>query len=168
MKTVPSFILGGSIPIVKFDDGFYPQVEVTAEAIERMAKKYRNFKQPLNESLRMIIIPSIKANFAAEGRPKWLPLAAATVRRRGSAHPILDRKGKLRRKASQINIWSVERDQMYVSGLDVRVFYAKFHQGGTFIMPARPFMVFHGMDIRGIERIFKNWMGRIARESGFK
>lgn len=157
-----------SFPTVIFDKSFYPQALVVAEDIDKLKKKLRSFREPLNESLRKVVIPSIRTNFDVEGRPPWAPLAAETVRRRkGSAHPILYRKGTLKKRATQVNIWKVESDKMYVNGLDRRVFYAKYHQGGTSKMPSRPFMVFQRQDVTAIERIFKTWLNRKMRESRF-
>lgn len=167
MKGIPGGIKF-TYPVVTFDKSFYPNAKVVADDIEGLRRKIRSFREPLNESLRFVIIPSIKQNFLAEGRPKWAPLTAETVRRRGSAHPILHRKGNLKKRSTQINIWNVEKDRLYVSGLDRRVKYAKFHQGGTFQMPARPFMVYQNRDIVAIERIFRNWLNRKIREARFK
>lgn len=154
-------------PQIIFDPTFYPRAKVVANDVDRLRRKIRSFREPLNIALRAVIIPSIKLNFAVEGRPKWAPLAASTVRKRGSAHPILVRKRKLKRAATQINIWSVSRYDLEVTGLDEKVHYAKFHQGGTQFMPARPFMLYQDQDIENIERVFMNWLDRKIRESGF-
>lgn len=150
-----------------FDKTFYPRAQVVAGDVDRLRYKLRSFREPLNITLRAVVIPSIKKNFAVEGRPKWWPLDGNTVAKRGSAHPILVRKGKLKRVSTQINIWSISRDDMEVTGLDERVPYAKFHQAGTRFMPARPFMAWQNEDVRNTERVFLDWMGRKMRECGF-
>lgn len=152
---------------VDFDNTFYPRAHAVAADVDRLRYKLRSFREPLNITLRSVVIPSIKKNFAVEGRPKWAPLSPSTVKSRGSAHPILVRKGKLRRVSAQINIWSIDRNDMEVTGLDRRVPYAKFHQGGTRFMPPRPFMAWYREDVRDTERIFLNWMDRKMRECGF-
>lgn len=164
---MPFSFVSFSYPRVIFDKTFYPRALVVAGDIDELRRKIRSFREPLNISLRTVIIPSIKLNFAVEGRPRWAPLAAETILKRKSAHPILQRTGRLRKVATQINIWTVERDKLYVSSLNPRVHYAKYHQGGTRHMPARPFMVFHREDVDAIERVFMNWLDRKVRESRF-
>ena len=144
---------------------FYPQIYASEQAIKKMTRKFRSFRDPLNESLRSIVIPSIRRNFEVGGRPKWKPLSPSTVRQRGSSRPILIRSGTLQKKATQINIWRVEATKMYVDGLDKRVKYAAYHQGGTRLMPARVFMLYQNEDIAGIEMIFDRWIGKVVQQN---
>lgn len=152
-------------PVVKIDyEHFYPQIQATDLAISRMKRQFRDFRKPLRRSVREVLVPGIKLNFAVEGRPPWVPLAPATVRRRkGSAHPILIRTGLMRRRSTQINVWDVDKKKAWPRWLDFKATYAKYHQGGTKHMPARPIMMWHEEEIQAIEEIFLDWMEDVAR-----
>jgi phage gpG-like protein len=81
-----------------------------------------------------------KRQFDSEGGNSgtWAPLAPATVRRRGSAHPILNEHGDLRESLTQRggkgSVRTVGPHELFV-GTDVD--YAHFHQSGTSRMPRR-------------------------------
>lgn len=137
----------------------------------------RSFREPLTRSVRTVIIPSIRSNFAAEGRPPWEPLALATVEDRaklqslgkiktGASGPILNRTGRLLKVATQFNIWSYTRESATITGLDSRVKYATYHQTGTRKMPARPFVIIQDEDEEAIEQIFYHWLDGRMRKVG--
>lgn len=137
----------------------------------------RSFREPLEMSVRQVVIPSIRKNFAAEGRPAWRPLALATVVDRaklqslgkiktGASGPILDRTGKLKKVATQLNIWSYTRESATITGIDSRVKYATYHQTGTRKMPARPFILLQDEDEERIEQIFYHWLDGRMRKVG--
>lgn len=134
--------------------------EQLADDLGRIGGSFRSFTEPLRESVRKVVIPSIQANFDSEGRPAWKPLADATVKKRGTAHPILDETGKLKRIATSESIWRITRDQASVTGVNVtgRVSYAGYHQDGTKNMPARPVFGFQSEDVAGIEQVFSDWL----------
>lgn len=154
-------------PVVEIDTRhLFPQLRATEQALENMRREFRNFREPLKRSVRQVLVPGIKLNYRVEGRPPWLPLAPETVRRRkGKAHPILVRTGLMRRRSTQINVWHVDRHRAWPRFIDFKATYARYHQGGTSRMPARPIMVWHELEIQMIEDIFLDWMEEVARKS---
>lgn len=157
-----------SFPRVTIDGDFSRDAFIFAGELQDFAQHgIRSFREPLVKSIREVVIPSIRANFAAEGRPAWRPLAPATViDRKGASGPILDRTGKLLKVATQFNIWTYTRESATITGIDSRVKYGKYHQGGTRKMPARPFIVLQDEDEEEIERIFYHWLDDRMRRVG--
>src|SRR5690348_15723687 len=81
------------------------------------------------------MIPSIRRNFDAGGRPRWTPLSENTIAARAAAgfgpKPILVRTGLLRRTMGQQNIWTVDREKAYIQDLPDKIWYGKVHQAGA-------------------------------------
>lgn len=145
---------------------FYEDAMILANDLDRFATYgIRSFREPLTKSVRAVIIPSIRTNFAAQGRPQWAPLAPATVATRGASGPILNRTGRLLKVATQFNIWSYTKDSATITGLDQRVKYASYHQSGTRKMPQRAFVLFQDEDEQAIEEIFYEFVDRRMRKS---
>jgi phage gpG-like protein len=153
----------------------FPQIDATgsfvrdskllAADLDMAALSIKSLREPLTRSVKQVIIPSIRKNFDAEGRPAWRPLADSTVERRGTSHPILNEKGTLKKRATQFNIWTIDRDSAAITGLDSRVKYAGYHQGGTSRMPQRAFIMYQDEDERAIEEIFYEFI--VSRLEGF-
>lgn len=151
-------------PVFDATGSFYRDSLILANDADRAARSIQSLREPLTKSVKTVIIPSIRRNFDAEGRPPWLPLAESTVKRRGTAHPILNEKGALKKRATQFNIWTIDRDSAAITGLDSRVKYAGYHQSGTRNMPQRAFVMFQEEDEREIEEIFYEFY--LARVEG--
>jgi phage gpG-like protein len=109
-----------------------PSIGLLAKDIDKMALNIKSFREPLTRSVKQVIIPSIRKNFTEEGRPdRWDDLADYTVKVRGTTGPILTRTGKLRRGATQFNIWSISDSAATVKKLPDAVWYGAVHQAGT-------------------------------------
>jgi phage gpG-like protein len=109
-----------------------PSMGIVAKDIERLSLDIRSWKVPLTQVIKQVMIPSIRKNFDTGGRPAWEPLAENTIKARGfSAWPILEVTGKLRRKATQLNIWEIGTTFATVRALPDDVFYGAFHQAGA-------------------------------------
>lgn len=108
-----------------------PSIGLLAKDIQKMGLAISSFKEPLTRSVKQVIIPSIRKNFTSEGRPAWEPLAEYTEKVRGNSGPILTRSGKLRRGATQFNIWSISDTSAAVKKLPDNVWYGAIHQAGT-------------------------------------
>jgi len=130
---------------------------ILADKLRSLGLNIRSFREPLDLSIRKVMLPSIHKNFAMEGRPPWPRLAASTIIERGSAHPILQRTQLLYRKATQLNIWKIDRTSAAVAYLDSRVKYAKYHQFGTLKMPSREFLHITEDDQDKIVDVFYEW-----------
>jgi phage gpG-like protein len=116
--------------------------------------------EPVFEALADDFLAIETSQFASEGgfaSGGWDPLADSTVRRRGSAHPILDDFGDLRASLTQDgakgSIRNITSDELFV-GTDVD--YAQHHQTGTPRMPRRRPVEFREADRR-------RWVRKIQR-----
>jgi len=145
---------------------FYRDAMILANDLDTVGHGIKSFRDPLIKSVREVIIPSIRQNFVAEGRPQWAPLSPQTVRTRKASGPILDRTGRLLKVATQFNIWHYTKDSATITGLDSRVSYAKYHQGGTSKMPQRPFVLIQREDEVEVEEIFYEWVDERIRKLG--
>jgi len=113
-----------------------PSPVILVAELEGIAHELEDFKKPLKESIKNVMVPSIRKNFEAEGRPEpWVPLSQATLNRRrydasGTTSGILSRTAKLRRRAASQKIWKIEKTDAYVQDLGEDVWYGKLHQEG--------------------------------------
>ncbi len=107
-----------------------PSIGMVAKDIDRLGLDIRSYKEPLTRSIKQVMIPSIRKNFDAGGRPAWPELTADTIKIRGEAWPILRRTGKLRKAATQFNIWDVSSTSASVRRLPSTAWYGAIHQQG--------------------------------------
>jgi phage gpG-like protein len=114
--------------LVSFD--FQPSIGFSARRIDKLGMDIRSFREPLTRAIKQVMIPSFHANFDAEGRPPWEPLRQSTIEKRGSAHPILNRSGKLRRRITQLSRWDIKTETAAIKSLPSDVFYGYYHQSG--------------------------------------
>ena len=122
-------------------NSFNRQAQILAHDIDKLAVDIRSMRVPLRRSVEQVMIPSIRTNFDVGGRPRWQPLAQGTIDNRGSSEPILIRTGRLKRTATQKNMWyyywsssanSVTAAEFDERQLSKRVPYGIFHQYGAF------------------------------------
>jgi phage gpG-like protein len=119
-----------TITSIKWD--VRPSMGVVAKDVQRLGLDIRSFREPLTAIVKTVLIPSIRKNFDAGGRPAWEPLAEATIlARKYSAWPILQRSGKLRKRATQLNIWDIGLTTATIRSLPSDVFYGAYHQAGA-------------------------------------
>lgn len=140
--------------------------DAIALGLEQISASLRSFQEPLRESVVRVLIPSIRENFDSEGRPPWQRLADATVLRRGSSGPILNRTGTLRSEATSLENWNIGREEATMTGVSAE--YGAYHQEGTRNMPARPFVMIQPEDEVQILDIFGDWVDRKIAEGGFR
>jgi phage gpG-like protein len=166
------------------DIDFTPTVGVIAADLNRLGIDIRSYREPLSRVVRQVMIPSIKANFDAEGRPdKWAELSEFAIDRRGSAHPILQVTGRLYQAAQQLNNWVLDQTQAVFTSLPDAAWYGALHQNGyssagifkrgtrpqgaqNAIVPARPFIMFQDADEEKIDEVFADWFMERARAVG--
>lgn len=138
---------GLKIPAIEIDPrfNFVRGAFLFASDIDKMGLSFKSWKEPLLKARDEVIIPSIKQNFQSQGRPAWKPLAKSTIYNRlmlgFPRGPILQRTGRLKRAATQKNIWEVTQvldrsggaDMLLLRTeyLDQLVPYARFHQLGA-------------------------------------
>lgn len=110
---------------------------VTARRIDTLSAGFKSFQKPLMTALRTVIVPSIKRNFEAQGRPPWKALTRKTIYNRlmegYPRGPILDKSGRLKREAVKLNNWEYRNNELAFRGLyfTQKVPYASFHQFGA-------------------------------------
>jgi len=163
-------------------ENWFPQPEIVATYYDNLGIVVRSFREPLDRAVRRVLIPSIKENFASGGRPdSWAPLNEFTQKKRkakgyGEAGPILKRTGLLEKVASQLNIWTIDRDSATAKPLATvfggKAAYGDVHQEGgpsgtSGWIPARPFLVIQDWDKYEIEFIFTEWLEEMTLRSGF-
>lgn len=135
--------------------------------VSRMGEAFQDLKEPLTDAVNKVILPSIARNFQVGGRPKWAPLADATLSHPDrSSGPILVDTGNLREIATSERPWRITKKEADMSKLISMVTYAQYHQTGTRDMPQRMFALFQERDARDIEEIFARWVDKIARTRG--
>ena len=165
------------------DIQFTPSLAIIAGRLDKLGLDIRSFKEPLRRSIKQVVIPSIRKNFASGGRPKWQALAPSTVDRKGSSK-ILEDTGALKRVMGQINIWTITRSYAIITDLPDNVWYGKVHQAGlgktvaiknvatkravanvaeSGGIPARPFVLLQKSDERAIESVFRHWLDERIR-----
>lgn len=171
---------------VKVDLHFTPSVGILARKLDTLGANIKNFREPLKEAVRDVMIPSIRRNFDAGGRPKWVPLAAVTIaRKRGDKRPLI-RTGNLRRQMGYQKIWTIDREKAMITDLPQSVWYGKVHQAGMGsheafydpvirqhvnlgddgAIPARPFVLIQRQDQIRINALFNRWLAREIRNAG--
>lgn len=181
---------------VRVDLKFEPSVGILARKIDTLGLSLKSFREPLTDSVKQVVIPSIQRNFEAGGRPKWRSLAAGTVvhkRREGAgSQGILIRSGALKRQMGYLNTWTINSEAAMITDLPDKVWYGKVHQKGhggmvsftvkntqtgqseTFTeeadeagaIPARPFVVLQRGDLTKIHKTFDRWLGKKIRAAG--
>lgn len=113
---------GRSITIAKMDDAFI--------SFRRDISDYRPAFRMISDDLSN----SVAGQFASEGSAhgiKWQELAPSTIKRRGSAHPILVHTGQLIASFQRNNPAHVEQLEPKQMLWGSSVSYALFHQTGT-------------------------------------
>lgn len=161
------------MPIVEIDPrlNFVRGAAIYASDIDKLGMTFKSFKIPLTESLTSVIIPSIKQNFAQQGRPRWKPLTKKTIYNRliegYPRGPILNKSGRLQKAAIQKNIWDVTTIGSGSGGYDMLslrteyfdqlVPYAEFQQLGAKLPRSR--------GIRSLKGLFGS-SGGVGRPAG--
>lgn len=130
--------IAGAIMGLRFDKitslswAFRPSVGIVAKDVQRLGLDIRSFKEPLTRIVKQVLIPSFRKNFKEGGRPAWDPLAPNTIKaRKYEAWPILKRTGRLQKRATQFNIWSIGATTATIRALPADAFYGVYHQAGS-------------------------------------
>lgn len=189
-RSIGSRALAGGVGSIRFLSGlefeFQPSIGILANQLDKFGLEFKNLREPLVLSIQKVMIPSFRANFAAEGRPAWEGLSPVTIKRRGGdAHPILRRTGRLERDATQTSRWHITDTAASIQEWPESSWYGVLHQAGygsaakasvgkqtsrgaaAFQIPARPFILYQDEDIERIQEIFMDWMERKAAQYGW-
>lgn len=160
-----------------FDVKMLPQPWVLVRDFNVLGLSVQSFREPLEESVRRVVIPSILIGFISGGYGEWPEHADATTERWGE-HPLLTLTGKVRNAATAFARWQFTRTEAFMGNWPQHVGYGLVHQvgGGPQShspdafgeIPPRPFLELQEEDIPGIEEIFLNWVDRRLIMAGFK
>lgn len=155
---------------------FKPQLSVIQKDLKELGVDLRSLREPLKRAVQQVIIPSIRMNFDAQGRPPWAPYASSTIefhQELGTtmSKSLLNKTGTLKRTATQLNVWSITKEEAKFNGLPQNVWYGNLHQtggkggkGAGGVIPARPFVMFQDSDGDKITQVFAKWLDeRIAK-----
>jgi len=150
---------------------FQLNANLLRDSVFRMARQFGDMTAPLTDSVRKVVTPSIIRNIASGGRPKWQPLSQSRIeaRLRGpnpSLRILVDTEALALAAASRV-IWRISPTQADMEALDNLVPYAKFHQTGTFKMPARPFALLQSNEVDQIVEIFDKWIESMTNKRDF-
>lgn len=104
-----------------------------------MGASIKSFREPLHDSIKEVVGPSLRQNFAVMGRPdRWQEVSESTWYRKVqtgfasvASRPLI-RSGALQKKAGQINSWNIDGiEGVATFQLSEDVWYGKVHQEGS-------------------------------------
>lgn len=117
------------------DPVFGPKLTAAKLAALDVSIRAGGFRQPLDRSVREVLIPAIEHQFDVGGDPKWKDTKAITklnrIRRGNSPTPVLVETGKLKKAATAIGRWRVRDDEAIFTGLPGHAYYGTYHLTGT-------------------------------------
>lgn len=145
-----------------------PQPALIVSGFYRAANAFKDFRDPLEMSIRDVISPSINRNFEAEGIPSWAPLADVTYEKRQfPSKKILQQTETLKEIATSLSPWTIEDNEAYLLATNLGdAFYGAIHESGSIWMVARPWSTIQGAEEEQIEEIFRDAsLGRIISNS---
>lgn len=152
------------------DYDFKPSIDTVIAHLKKLDNSFDDFREPLKKCISEVVIPSIKANFAAQGRPPWKPWAQSTIDfhkmlNESMSTSLLVHTGELRSTMSTEGVWTITKDEAYIADLPQNIWYGKVHQGGypggnsNGPIPARPFVLLTDDEYKKIDAIFYEWLG---------
>lgn len=160
MPTKTGVGFGGAL--TRFD--FKPSIGITAARVDKLGADIRSFREPLKRSIQQVVAPSIRENFDVGGRPAWEGLSDYAIARHekegGTGEPLV-KKGTLRKKAGQLNIWTITKETATIQKFPL--WYGYLHQAGydsllAAKIPQRRFIMLQPEDIPEIDRVFEEWL----------
>lgn len=119
--------------ILSFD--FKPSIGILARDIDKLGMDISSFREPLEKSIRQVMIPSFRKNFEAEGRPGWTPMSEGTRAFRAKtgkaqSSKLLHLTGALEAAVTSESLWSITDVFAAVRALPASVSYGNVHQEG--------------------------------------
>jgi phage virion morphogenesis protein len=113
---------------------------------------------PLMKNIGEIALASVQENFEVGGRPKWQPLAPATIKAKGHSKPLVAsgvlKSVVMKATANQVTVGVQPAAKDYAA---IQHFGGKAGRGGKVTIPARPFMLLQNEDLQEIEELVQTW-----------
>lgn len=152
---------------------------------ESLAASVRSFREPLEDAVRTVVMPSIEKNFRVEGRPHWELLSEQTLLNREyygyPPGPILQRSKKGKRSAVAFARWKFTKETaFYGASFPPTSKYMPIHQiadietvnvgmgGFASELPGRSFAIIQDEDQPKIEKVFERWFQKRLATHGFR
>lgn len=139
-------------------------VRVTISVSDNASEPIRQFAAnlsdvlPLMKNLGEITLSSVQENFEVGGRPKWQPLAPATVKAKGHAKPLLDsgvlKSVVMKARADQVVVGVQPAAKAYAA---IQHFGGKAGRNHSVTIPARPYMLLQDEDLAEIDQLLQSW-----------
>lgn len=131
--------------------------------LKRLAAKGRDLSPAMRQAAG-IMADAVEENFEQEGRPKWISLAASTLRQRakeGSTGKILQRSGNLARSITRHSdaTSAIVGTNMVYAG--IHQFGGKAGRGHKSEIPARSFLKLEDNDAAIIVKFFARYFEEI-------
>lgn len=155
-------------PMLAIDVDVMPAPALIVGGFYRAASSFKDFREPIEHSIREVILPSINNNFEVEGIPTWQPLSELTYeRRKYPSKPILQQTGTLKLMATSIKPWTINDNDAYLLSSNLgEAFYGAIHESGSIWMVSRPWSTIQTQDEEKIEEIFRDHsLGRVLKYS---
>lgn len=145
----------------EWDPVFGPKLAATKMATLEISIRAGGFRQPLQRSIREVIIPELQHQFDVGGDPSWPPLEAATVEKKmrlGRDNGILQETYKLRKAVTAFDRWRVRDDEAMFTGLPGYAYYGMYHLSGTVNMVQRDWARWNNNTVFRVASIFDGWL----------
>ena len=138
-----------------------PKLAATKMAALEISIRAGGFRQPLQRSIREVIIPELEHQFDVGGDPSWPPLHDVTIakkQRLGRDNGILQETMKLRKAVTAQERWRVRDDEAIFTGLPGYAYYGMYHLSGTVNMVQRDWARWSNNTISSVANIFDDWL----------
>ena len=109
---------------------------------------------------------SVTRNFDVGGRPRWKPLSAVTIKKKGHNRPLIGRTGNL----ANITVQSGRTSVILGTHPSARAYAAIQQFGGRagrnlkVLIPARPYMMLQPDDMVEMRQLTRGYVRGLARE----
>ncbi len=127
-------------------------------------------REPLQDSAREVLAPSINKNFQVGGRPKrWKassPISTYRLQKKGEGAPTLWVTGKMKNAAGSLARFKVKNNELTYGYFPATLWYAMVHDDPAMAkranIPQRPFALIQPDDIEKITVIFMRWYEKMV------
>lgn len=131
--------------------------------LKKLSKKMGDMS-PVMKVIAGIMHDAVEENFKEEGRPRWTPLASATI---GQREKKGHWPGKILQVSGQLAASVTEKHTSRSAQVGTNKVYAAIHQfggkagrGHKVTIPARPFLKLDKGALEEIKRVIGEWMAR--------
>lgn len=145
----------------EWDSVMGPKLAATKMATLDISIRAGGFRQPLQRSIREVLIPELEHQFDVGGDPAWAGLAEVTIekkQRQGRNNGILQETMKLRKAVTAYDRWRVRDDEAIFSGLPGYAHYGVYHLSGTVNMVPRDWARWSNNTTFRVAGIFDDWL----------